>query len=95
MKGAGIKGVDFVEFEETKHKNELDKFKEIYDVKVQGGYPTLFRIENGKISYHTGDRDTKSLIHWASGKSAKKITGGAKKTRKTRKNRKNRKTRRR
>ena len=86
--------VDVVGFEADTDKKELAEFQKKHPVEVQGGYPTLFRIEKGgKIEYYNGGRDTESLVNWALGKH-KKISGGTR--RKTRRNtkRKNSKTRR-
>lgn len=84
------KEVDVVSFEETKDKNKLAEFQKKHKVAVQEGYPTLFRIDGGKISYYNGGRDTTSLINWAlnkktvGGKSRRRINKRNKRTRKTR-----------
>lgn len=62
-------------FEESDNQQELKEFQ--YPVKLQSGYPTLFRIENGNIEYYSGDRDAESLIKWALGKK----TGGTRRRR--------------
>jgi thiol-disulfide isomerase/thioredoxin len=34
---------------------------------VQGGYPTLFKIKNGKIEYYNGERYAAPMAKWFSG----------------------------
>jgi thiol-disulfide isomerase/thioredoxin len=64
-------------FEESDDRDEFQQFEKKYPVKLQSGYPTLFRIENGNIEYYSGDRDAESLIKWALGKK----TGGTRRRR--------------
>lgn len=35
-------------------------------VKIDGGFPTIFKIYNGKLEYYKGSRDAKSIFEWAS-----------------------------
>jgi hypothetical protein len=35
-------------------------------VKIDGGYPTIFKIYNGKLEYFKGTRDAASIFAWAS-----------------------------
>jgi thiol-disulfide isomerase/thioredoxin len=35
-------------------------------IKVDGGFPTIFKIYNGKLEYYKGARDAKSMFQWAS-----------------------------
>jgi hypothetical protein len=62
---------------------------------IQGGYPTIFKIQGGKIEYYEGERDAEPMEKWAMGESdkadkpiqSKLVQGGRKKTRKyTKKN---------
>jgi len=34
-------------------------------VKIDGGFPTIFKIYNGKLEYYKGARDAKSIFEWA------------------------------
>jgi hypothetical protein len=43
------------------------------DVAIQGGYPTIFKIQNKKVEYYNGERTAPALIKWANGKES---TGG-------------------
>lgn len=61
-------------------------------VELQGGYPTIFKIVNGKLSYYEGSREIGPIITWAmEGIRTKKHP---KKTRKGRNKRRSRRTRR-
>ena len=55
------------------------------DVKMQGGYPTLFKIKGTNVSYYNGERTTDELVKWASNKS-----GGKSKKQKPRKGKRTR-----
>jgi len=35
------------------------------NVELQGGYPTIFKIVNGQLSYFNGEREVDSIIKWA------------------------------
>jgi thiol-disulfide isomerase/thioredoxin len=62
------------------------------NVELQDGYPTIFKIVNGELSYYEGPREVGPIITWAmEGLRTKK---SSKKTRKGRKNRRSRHTRR-
>jgi thiol-disulfide isomerase/thioredoxin len=63
------------------------------NVELQDGYPTIFKIARGTLSYYEGPREIGPIITWAmDGLRSKK---SSKKTRKGRKNRRSRHTRRR
>ena len=66
-------------------------------VEVQGGYPTIFKIVNGQVSYFDGPREIGPIITWSMEgfRTAKYSKKSSKKTRKGRKNRRSRYTRRR
>ena len=62
---------------------------------LQGGYPTLFKIQGGNIEYYEGSREAEPMEKWVMGESDKEdkpiqsklVQGGTKKTRKhTKKN---------
>jgi thiol-disulfide isomerase/thioredoxin len=70
------------------HLNNSDE-----NVELQDGYPTIFKISRGSLSYYDGPREIGPIITWAmDGVRAKK---SSKKTRRGRKNRRSRHTRRR
>jgi thiol-disulfide isomerase/thioredoxin len=62
-------GVDFVEIESENMKHALDKLNKTFKtkVKLQGGYPTLFKIEPGKkkAEYFKGNREATELTKWS------------------------------
>jgi len=58
------------------------------NVELQGGYPTIFKIVNGKLSYYNGPREVGPIITWAmEGLTTKKFS---KRTKKCRRNNKRR-----
>jgi thiol-disulfide isomerase/thioredoxin len=44
-------------------KNKANQEK----LKVDGGFPTIFKIYNGKLEYYKGARDADSMYSWVSG----------------------------
>jgi hypothetical protein len=78
--GRGLKNVkieyhDFEDSEERKKQGhhidkELEKYNEIFlaksdnKVAIQGGFPTIFRILDGRLEYYTGERVTPALYSW-------------------------------
>jgi thiol-disulfide isomerase/thioredoxin len=52
----------FIEIEQTGQDEKIDKINRMYlensddKVSLQDGYPTLFRIEDGKLEYYSGKR---------------------------------------
>lgn len=78
--------VEVVDFEASDNFDEkLAKFNKERntDVKLQGGYPTIFKIKGGQVSYHNGGRSAQELVNWATG------TKGGKKKSKKNKSKKN------
>lgn len=63
------------------------------NVELQGGYPTIFKIVNGSLSYYDGPREVGTIISWAMEGIRKPKKSKSK--RKSRKNRRSRNTRRR
>ena len=70
----GKKGGSF-EFAEIEQKNEpigLQKINETYlkkspaKLSLQGGYPTLFKIKKGVLSYFNGNRTLEDMTKWYS-----------------------------
>ena len=61
----GRKQVVFMEVEEKQIDGKLRKMEKEYGVKVQAnGYPTLFRIEKGKVDYYNGNRQSNAMADW-------------------------------
>lgn len=62
-------GVEFVEIESENMKHALDKLNKTFKtkVKLQGGFPTLFKIEPGKkkAEYFKGNREASELTKWS------------------------------
>jgi len=65
MKNNKRKNIVFAEIEESEIGTKLKKLKEHHGVDVAvNGYPTLFRIENGKIDYYNGGREHGKMYNW-------------------------------
>jgi len=61
----GKKHVVFAEVEEKQIGTKLRKLEKDHGVKVEAnGYPTLFRIEGGKVKYYNGDRQSHAMSQW-------------------------------
>jgi thiol-disulfide isomerase/thioredoxin len=76
-------GVNSENMESGKKEVKLHSGTDLPSVK---GYPTLFRISNGKIEMYNGERTAKSLAAWANGLAGGaegEIEGGKPKRRKT------------
>jgi len=55
----------FVEIEESEIHSKLDKLNKDHNVVVQAsGFPTLFRIEGGKVEYYGGNRQSNQMSQW-------------------------------
>ena len=90
---------------EVSEESKLAQFNAEHgtDIAPQEGFPTLYRLHDGKVTYYTGGRSKEELIQWAlngsdavnasiqGGKKGYRKTykskKGARRTRKTRKNR--------
>jgi hypothetical protein len=66
------------EYEESKNKDDIETLQQKKGVAVNG-YPTIFKIENGDVSYFTGDRTADEIYEFAVGSEQK---GGKRKGRK-------------
>ena len=53
-----------IEAAQTNKLNELNK-QHGANVAVQGGYPTIYKIVDGKVEYYNGERTAQKLIGWA------------------------------
>lgn len=61
----GKLNVVFVEIEEKAIDHKLKQLEKKYGVKVDAnGYPTLFKIENGKVDYYGGNRESMEMSNW-------------------------------
>jgi thiol-disulfide isomerase/thioredoxin len=62
--------VRFIEIEQQQEQQKVDKVNRIYltnsneKLALQGGYPTLFRIEDGKLQYFQGSRNAEEMESW-------------------------------
>jgi thiol-disulfide isomerase/thioredoxin len=93
----GAKKYKFVSIEhsnEGPHLERLNKYLGIVEdekkVKLNGGYPTIFKALNGQVEYYEGPRTADKLAEWV----GKVVQGGTRKGRTSQKKR-NSKTRRR
>jgi thiol-disulfide isomerase/thioredoxin len=63
----------FIEIEENEMKEGLEKVNNEYlqnsnqKLELQGGFPTLFKIQNGQLEYYNKARDLPSLTNWLTG----------------------------
>jgi len=87
----------FVEIEEKIMDSEIAKINEKYkkykiNLELQGGYPTIFKISDGKLEYYNGAREPTLMLEWFKWI---KQTGGinSKKSKKSRKSYKSKKSR--
>ena len=87
----------FVSIEQTHEEPHLDRLNKhlgIVDddkkVKLQGGYPTIFKAHNDKVEYYNGPRMAKEIAEWA--KSS--MSGGKRKTKHNKSSKRSRSTRR-
>ena len=57
---------EFSEIEEKVMKPEIAKINKKYNVnlELQGGYPTIFKIANGKLEYYNGGREPNQMLSW-------------------------------
>ena len=57
--------VVFTEIEEKKIDTKLRKLEKQYGVQVQAnGYPTIFKISDGKVTYYSGNRTSDVMSNW-------------------------------
>jgi len=73
----------FVSIEQTNEESHLDRLNKhlgIVDddkkIKLQGGYPTIFKAQNGQVEYYNGPRMAKDIAEWVK----TTVSGGKKKT---------------
>ena len=57
--------VVFVEIEEKDIGTKLKKIEQEHGVTIHAnGYPTLFRVSNGKVHYYNGQRQSHAMANW-------------------------------
>ena len=65
------KKIEFVD--DIEQKNEADSVNDVNEkylkksplkLSLQGGYPTIFKIKNGKLSYFNGERRYDAMKKW-------------------------------
>ena len=65
------KKIEFVD--DIEQKNQTDRVNDVNEkylkksplkLSLQGGYPTIFKIKNGKISYFNGERRYDAMKRW-------------------------------
>lgn len=63
-KGRG-KRVQFIEIEEAQMADKLPKFKRQHNVDINAnGFPSLFRLANGKVEYYQNNREAHQMAEW-------------------------------
>ena len=103
--GRSIKKTDlsYYDFEDSEHRKRqghfiekgIDDYNNTFlahnDIKlaVHGGFPTIFKLLDGKLEYYEGNRDAKSMMSWFS--QGIKQKGGKKTQRDRKKSQRNRK----
>jgi thiol-disulfide isomerase/thioredoxin len=69
MKNKKNKDIEFVEIESENMENGLSKLNNTFstNVKLQEGYPTIFKIEKGskKVEYFNGERNAEEIVKWS------------------------------
>jgi thiol-disulfide isomerase/thioredoxin len=67
----------FEEIEQSEEAVKLNRVNRLYrkgavkQVAMQDGYPTIFKIVNGKLSYYNGPRTADALVRWVDTPSSK------------------------
>ena len=61
----GRKNIVYSEIEANQINTKLKKLQKENNIQLKvEGYPTLFRIENGKVDYYNGNREAKQMAEW-------------------------------
>jgi len=52
--------------EQSNEDKEVSDFNAKYNqsLALQGGYPTIFKLSGGKLSYYSGNRSHEALLKW-------------------------------
>ena len=60
------KRIQIVEISEEQMGPKLAKLNETHGVQIESsGYPTVFKLVNGKVKYYEGSREAQPLAEWA------------------------------
>ena len=74
-------GVEFVEIESENMEQGLADLKKRLNINIglQGGYPTLFKVEPGakKVEYYGGQREAGAMSQWCKGTNSSLTKGEA------------------
>lgn len=73
--------VEVIEIESEQMDAELPYVNNTYlgendRLDLQGGFPTLFKIQDNHVSYYNGERTSHKMGEWATDKTQKAIRGG-------------------
>ena len=87
------------EIEDSDKDTKLDKLNKMYSVHIEiDGFPTIFKIKNGHLSYYKGERKMNPMQKWVGGENGsinerdhnsiapsdnEQIAGGKRKTKKS------------
>jgi thiol-disulfide isomerase/thioredoxin len=84
--------VKFIDIESENMDAELEKLnaENNTNVALQGGYPTIYKVEGTKVSYYGGDRSVDDMAKWA----LEKKGGKSKQSNKRKRNNKRKQTKR-
>ena len=84
--------VKFNDIESENMDAELEKFnaENNTNVALQGGYPTIYKVEGTNVSYYEGDRSVDDMAKWA----LEKKGGKSKQSNKRKRNNKRKQTKR-
>ena len=64
-KHKGSKTIMFANIEEKDIDTKLKKLEQENNVSISvNGYPTIFKIENGKVHYYDGSRTSQKMANW-------------------------------
>ena len=67
-------GIQYVEIEDQDKDKKFTEVKRKYGVDLTAnGYPTLFKIEEGKLSYYDGQRTAEQMSDWYANSSSQKL----------------------
>jgi thiol-disulfide isomerase/thioredoxin len=66
-------GIQYVEIEDTQKQEKFAEVKQKYGVELKAdAYPTLFKIEDDKLSYYEGQRTAEQMADWYANSSSQK-----------------------
>ena len=78
-------GIQYVEIEELEIPTKFAEVKSKYGVEVSAdNYPTLFKIEKGKLEYYNGERTAQQMADWYSPPRRREFKGGRNRSKRNR-----------